>query len=383
MNRLVALAMPGGPGFVEELIRAWDDSDAVLPVDLRLAPPARARLLQLMAPAVLVDETGIRHTLDGVVPTESTDALVMATSGTTGDPKGVVLTHEALAASARATSTRLGVDPTTDRWWACLPLAHIGGLSVVTRSLLGGVGCEVVGGFSGEGAVEALERGATLTALVPTALGRLDPAVAGRFRQIVLGGQAPPPDLPANVVTTYGLTETASGIVYNRLPLTGVGVRIEDGEILVRGPMLLRCYRDGTDPKDADGWFRTGDAGSIGADGQLSVHGRIAELVITGGENVWPSAVEAIVRTHSAVLDVAVGGVADAEWGERVCAYVVVGGEVEAGVLLAELRELVSAELAAFAAPREVVVVPHIPRTALGKVRREALARLEGPSSRL
>jgi len=230
--------------------------------------------------------------------------------------------------------------------------------------------------------------------VVPTALGRLDPAVAGRFRQIVLGGQAPPPNLPANVVTTYGLTETSSGVVYNRLPLTGVSVRIEDGEIAVRGPMLLRCYRDATDPKDAGGWFRTGDAGSIGADGLLSVHGRIAELVITGGENVWPSAVEAIVRKHRAVLDVAVGGVADAEWGERVCAYVVVGGggpgggqpggdEVEVGVLLAELRELVSGELAAFAAPREVVVVPHIPRTALGKVRREALTRLEGPSSRL
>jgi O-succinylbenzoic acid--CoA ligase len=383
VRRLVALALPGGPAFVEHLLGAWDAGDAVLPVDLRLAGPARARLFAATRPACWIDESGDEHGFAGGEPVEEGDALVMATSGSTGEPKGVVLTHEAVAASATATNARLAVDTGVDAWWACLPLSHIGGLSVVTRSLVGGVRCEVVGGFSEGGAEDALAGGATLTSLVPAALRRLEPAVADRFRRIVLGGQAPPVGLAANVVTTYGMTETGSGVVYDGTSLDGVDVRILDGEIHVRGPMLLRSYRDGSDPKDADGWLATGDGGEVLADGRLTVRGRLTEMIISGGENIWPGVVESVVLSHPAVQEAAVVGVADAEWGQRVAAYVVVtpGESVAVSRLLSELRDLVVGEIARFAAPREVVIVESLPRTAIGKIRRDEVSSLEGPSA--
>ena len=387
--------MPAGPDFVTELRRCLDRGDAVLPVDLRLAPPARRQLLEVMAPSAVVERPGDETALRGGRPVEPGDALVMATSGTTGEPKGVVLTLEAIEASARATSARLRVGP-GDRWWACLPLSHIGGLSVVLRSLVTGVDCEVVDGYSEAGAAAAVAAGATLVSLVPTTLWRTPPEVLSAFRHVVLGGQAPPEVLPPNVVTTYGLTETGSGLVYDGLPLEGVEVRVDSpgegsgegsgpasGEIMVRGPMLLRAYRDGTDPKTADGWFPTGDAGELGPDGRLRVHGRLGDLVISGVENVWPSSVEPILERHPAVAAAAVAGRPDPEWGERVTAFVVASAELSPARLLEELRSLVRDELAGFAAPREVVVVSELPRTAIGKVRRELLAEMEGPSASL
>jgi O-succinylbenzoic acid--CoA ligase len=383
VNRLIAVALPGGPGYVAELERIFDDSDAALPVDLRLSRRAQERLLESMRPAAVISVAGGREARPHALPVEPGDALVMATSGTTGEPKGVVLTYEAIAASARATSSRLGVDAGADRWWACLPLAHIGGLSVVLRSMVEGVGCEVVEGFSAEGAAAALAHGATLTSLVPTALRRLEPSVAAGFRRIVLGGQAPPEVLPANVVTTYGMTETGSGVVYDGRPLDGVEMRVSGAasEISLRGAMLLRAYRDGSDPKTGDGWLPTGDSGEIGRDGRLTVRGRIGDVVITGGENVWPAAVETVLERHSAVSEAAVAGRPDAEWGERVTAYLVLTRAVDAAGLLAELRELVREELAPFMAPREIVIVSELPRTGLGKVRREVLTDLDGPSA--
>jgi len=384
VRRLIALQLPHGPELVDELRRVFDAGDAALPVDLRLGEPARRRILEAMRPAAVVEPGGRRRTLAGAEPVEDGDALVMVTSGTTGEPKGVVLTHEAVAASARATNARLGVDPETDRWWACLPFAHIGGLSVVLRAWAAGLPVEV-SRFSPEGAELALARGATLTSLVPTALRRLGPARAAAFRRIVLGGQAPPSRLPANVVATYGMTETGSGVVYDGLPLDGVEVAIGVGsEILLRGPMLLRAYRDGTDPKRAGGWLPTGDAGRLDGSGRLQVHGRISDLIISGGENVWPAAVEQVLERHPAVGEVAVAGVPDPEWGERVTAWVVPdpgAPDLPAPALLAELRELVKEEIAGYAAPRSLVLVRSLPRSAIGKVQRAALTGLEGASA--
>jgi O-succinylbenzoic acid--CoA ligase len=357
VRRLNVVEARGTPAFVERLRRAWGDGDAVLPLDPRLPPTARVWVLAAARP----------HE-----PVEDGDALVVVTSGTSGEAKAAVLTHDAVAASARATSRRLGVDPERDRWLACLPLAHVGGLSVVTRALLTGTPCTVHDGFD-PAAVEAAGRagGCTLASLVPAMLRRIDPA---GFRHVVLGGSAMPPDLPPNAVTTYGMTETGSGVVYDGLPLDGVEVRVVRGEIHVRGPMLLRSYRDGADPKDAAGWFATGDAGAWDeASGRLQVFGRIGDLIITGGEKVWPAAVERAIAADPAVRAVAVVGRADADWGQRVVALVV-PADPTAPPNLDHLRAAVRGELPAYAAPRELVVLDELPRTTSGKVARSRLA---------
>lgn len=332
MTRLVALDAKPGPDFVGALLAAWDAGDAVFPVDPRLPTPP---------------------SFDP--PLEPGDALVVATSGSTGEPKAAVLTHEAVAAAAAATSARLAVGPAVDRWLCCLPLAHVGGLSVVTRALLTGTPL-------------AFEGPATLVSLVRTQLSRMD---VTRFRAVLLGGGAPPPDVPDNVVVTYGMTETGGGVVYDGVPLDGMDVRVDDaGQLHLRGPMLLRCYDDGTDPKDADGWFPTGDLGAIDDDGRVVVHGRAADVIVTGGEKVWPGPVEDVLRTHPYVADVAVAGRPDDEWGERVVAYVV---PADRPPTLDELRAVVKESLPAWCAPRELVLVDTLPRTALGKLRRHTL----------
>jgi o-succinylbenzoate---CoA ligase len=352
--RLVVVPAAGGPDFVDTLRRAWDAGDAVLPLDPRLPPPAARAVLD----AARVDE-----------PVEPGDALVVATSGTGGEPKAVVLTSEAVAASARATSARLGVDPTVDRWLACIPLAHVGGLGVVTRALLTGTGLTVLPRPDPGPVAEAAAAGPTLVSLVPTALDRLD---AAWFKAVVLGGAADPTPRPANVVRTYGLTETGGGVVYDGRPLEGLEVRVVGGEVQLRGPMLLRAYRDGTDPRDAGGWLATGDSGAIGDDGRLVVAGRLADVVVTGGEKVWPDDLEPVLASHPGVRDVAVVGRPDPEWGAVVVAVVVPSDPADPPSL-ESLREWAKRSRPAYAAPRALELVEALPRTALGKVRRASL----------
>jgi o-succinylbenzoate---CoA ligase len=354
--RLVALDLPGGAEFVLALRRVWDRGDAAFPVDQRLPTAVRNTLMATMAPSSVIDAHGHETTVSGGRPVEPGDALVVATSGTTGTPRGVVLTHDAVSASAEASSRRLGVNE-HDHWLACLPLSHVGGLSVVTRALHAGTPLTVLPAFDAD-TVDASD--ATLVSLVPTALRRIRPE---RFRTILLGGSRPPRDRPDNTVTTYGMTETGSGVVYDGVPLDGVDVGIVDGEIALRCPMLLRAYRDGTDPTDG-GWFRTGDIGRLDADGRLTVDGRRDSLIITGGENVWPETVEDVLRSHPSVADVAVMGEPDPEWGQMVAAHVVPRGATPS---LDALRDHVKAELPAFCAPRRLHIVSQIPRTALGK----------------
>lgn len=377
MAALVAIDLPGGPAFVTALRGIWDAGDAALPIDQRMAASAQADTIRSLMASAVIGPDGERRSLDGGAPVEPGDALVMATSGTTGHPKGVVLTHTALEASARATSRRLGVAPDRHRWLACLPLNHIGGLAVLTRSLATGTPCEVLAGFDAE-RVRELSGPDCFVSLVSTALARVP---AHLFHTVVLGGSAYPADRPANVVGTYGMTETSSGVVYDGLPLEGVEVRVDEAtsEISLRAPMLLRCYRDGTVPFSPAGWFATGDAGEIDAEGRLNVSGRIGDMIVSGGEKIWPAPIEEILAGHPDVADVAVAGRPDPEWGQKVVAWVV-PAQGRPLPELAKLRDLVGSRLARWAAPRQVVRVDSIPRTAIGKIRRDSLDREDPPS---
>lgn len=365
MPSLVALAMPAGWRFVDELLTAWDDGDAVLPVDIRLPEAEQRRLAEAMGAARLVWDGGERA-LEGAFPTEDGDALVMATSGTTGAPKGAVLTHEAVAASARITSRALGIDD-GHAWVQCLPVSHIGGLSVITRSLETDTPLMIVeGGFDPLAVEECARRGGTHVSLVATAMQRVDTSL---FERILLGGGPKPDDAPDNAVATYGSTETGSGIVYDGLALDGVELRTDEaGRLFVKSPTLLRTYRDGSTPLTADGWLRTGDAASIDG-GVLTVHGRFDDAIITGGEKVWPAPVEAALRAFPGIGEALVDGEADPEWGTRVVADI----ELEPGQTppaTEALREHLKAQLAAYAVPKTFRYVARLPRTGSGKVKR-------------
>ncbi len=383
MRELVALEGAPGPAWIDELRRCWDAGDAVLPVDHRLPSAAVSLLYDTMRPTMVTEAGGGRRATTDGRPVEPGDALVVATSGTTGTPRGVVLTHDAVRAAARATSRAVGVDPSSDTWLCCLPLGHAGGLGVLTRALLTGTPLVVHPGFNAAdvtAAARALAKAGrqVLVSLVATTLRRVDPAL---FRVVLLGGDAPPPwddGQPTQIVVTYGMTETAGGCVYDGRPLEGVEARVDgDGQIWLRGPMLGRAYR-GRDADlpftDADGWFATGDGGRWvdGADhaaGRLAVDGRLAEVIVTGGEKVWPAPTEAVLATVRGVAEVAVVGRPDPEWGARVVA-IVVPTDPDRPPTLNELRAAVADRLGPWAAPKQIEIVTALPRTALGKIRR-------------
>lgn len=383
MAGVVALALPAGAEFVAALERTWEAGDAAFPLDLRLPESERDRVLRTVAPTALIEADGDRRSLPDGCETEAGDALILATSGTSGEPKAVVLTHEAVEASARATSSALGVDPASDRWVACLPPAHIGGLSVITRALITGTALEVHHRFDAAAVIEAADNGATLVSLVTKALAEVP---AELFRLVLIGGGSPPPDRPSNVVATYGMTETGSGVVYERRPLEGVEIRIEsDEQIWLRAPMLLRAYRTlddagktvEFDPKDEHGWFPTGDLGTFADDGSLRVFGRRGDMIITGGEKVWPERVEPLLARQPGVQEVAIVGRPHPDWEHEVVAIVV--AEPGRRPDLAQLRDAVKNDLPTWYAPKDLVVVDQLPRSSLGKIRRGELPPLVGP----
>jgi O-succinylbenzoic acid--CoA ligase len=376
--RLVALDMPWDDGFVRALLAAWESGDAVAPLDPRLPPPAARELLESLRPTHVAGPDGGLVRLDGGIPTEPGDALVVATSGSSGSPKAVVLTAEAVSQSAEATSRRLLVDPSRDKWLACIPLSHVGGLGVVTRAVLTGTPLVVHRRFDAGAVMREAEFGVNLVSVVATALARIDPSA---FKTVLLGGAAPPEVTANNVVTTYGMTETCGGVVYDGVPLDGVEVAVSyveagaPGEILVKGPTLFRGYRDRSEAFGPGGWFPTGDAGTIDDQGHLHIAGRIADTINTGGEKVWPESVEKALSGHPMVKEVGVCARPDPEWGQRVVAFLV-PRDPATPPSLAELREHVAERLAPWAAPRELVIVDALPRTPSGKVVRRLLAQL-------
>lgn len=356
--------------------------------------PALARVLEGRDPALVVIPAGRESELRALRVGEAIDddiALVATTSGTTGAPKGALLTASALAASASATHDRLGGPGS---WLLALPPYHIAGVQVLVRSVLAGsapVELDVSAGFDATqlpSAVSRLGSGRRYTSLVAAQLAKAltDPAatnaLAGLDAVLIGGGPAPRPVLEAAaaagiaVVRTYGMSETAGGCVYDGIPLNGVRVRLDDGRIAIGGATLARGYRNPIDPDPfaEPGWFRTDDLGAIDDAGVLTVLGRADDAISTGGLTVLPQPVEAAVCGHPAVGDCAVFGLPDGTLGQRVVAAVVVRDGCEPPTL-DDLRAHVSRTLDATAAPRELHIVDALPRRGIGKVDRAALVR--------
>jgi len=369
---------------------ALDGGPALLPLDPRLPPPVLGRLLATVRPHAL-DEGRGRQPLPDPLPVGDSVAVVLATSGSTGPPKGVLLTAAALEAAAAASLARLG-GPPTGAWLSCLPPSAAGGLQVLVRSRLLGIPPVVLEPFSVEGMAGAVAAGRVArVALVPTMLARLLAAgvdLSG-LDTVLVGGASLNPQLRrraeaagARVVTTYGLTETAGGCVYDGVPLDGVEVAVgDDGLVEVGGPVLAQGYRTAAGDVDLPrrgGRFVTADLGRLAPDGRLEVVGRADDVVVSGGVNVAADAVAAVLAEHPSVAEAAVTGRPDPEWGEVVVAVVVAGSD--AAPTLAELRAAVRDRLGGAAAPRDVVVVDALPLLPGGKVDRSALRRLAGTS---
>jgi o-succinylbenzoate---CoA ligase len=380
--QLVALELAADPRGPDAVRDRWDAGDAVLPLDPS-APRAEVEaLLSALRPdrvATLDDPVG--RPLPAPLPTADGTALVVATSGSTGRRKGVELTGAALAASTAASLARLGCRD-GEVWRVPLPLHHVAGLTALRRAWALGTTPDVVA----PGDLDALlAPGADHVALVPTQLHRWlarDPAAGPR--RVLLGGAAADPDLLGRaaaagiaVTTSYGMTETCGGCVYDGVPLDGVEVALsEEGRVRLRGAVRFTGYRG--DPAaaaavlDDAGWFTTGDLGRFDADGRLVVLGRADDVVVSGGENVPLPAVVGALRTHPDVADAAALGRPDPEWGEVVHA-VVVPRDPAAPPDLEGLRAHVRERLPAAFAPRGVTYLPALPRDGLGKTSRAAL----------
>lgn len=352
---------------VDNLAAALDGGPAVLP--LSGDDPQAADLRAAMAP----DE-----------PTLPGTAVVVATSGSTGVPKGVELSAAALSASATATHARLGGP---GQWLLTLPAHHIAGVQVIVRSLLAGYAPVLRGTQAFADAVAAMTGPRRYTSLVPTQLLRLLDDQVGvdalrSFDAVLLGGAATPTPLleraraaGVRLWTTYGMSETAGGCVYDGRPLDGVRVRLADGMIELAGPVLASGYRldpAGTVAAFVDGWFRTTDLGLLDG-GVLSVLGRADFMINTGGVKVAPAAVEAVLSAQPGVAEVCVVGVEDAQWGQMVAAVVVPAGEAPS---VSSLRDAVRARLGGPATPKVIRFASALPVLSPGKIDRTGVKDL-------
>ncbi|WP_027941118.1 o-succinylbenzoate--CoA ligase [Amycolatopsis taiwanensis] len=367
-----------GPETIEELkgtlAEALAGGPPVLPLDAR--DPSAGRLRDAMAPGE---------------PVEPGTAVIIATSGSTGEPKGVLLSAGALTSSATATHDRLGGP---GHWLLATPAQYIGGLQVVVRSLLAGTSCTVLppGPFRADQFAEAVSGmprggGPRYTAMVPTQLVRLlDAGGAGleaarTFDAIILGAAATSAalreraaDAGVRIVPAYGMSETASGCVYDGVPLDGVRAEVEpDGRILLSGPVLAHGYRlrpELTAESFVDGWFRTSDEGVL-SDGKLAVLGRLDHVINTGGVKVSAAAVEGVLTGCTGVREACVVALPDAEWGQIVAAAVVV--EPAGAADPSGLRAAVGARLGAAAVPKRLEFVEALPLRGPGKINRSAV----------
>jgi O-succinylbenzoic acid--CoA ligase len=371
----VGLALPAGEELCVALHGCLLTGAVVVPIDLRLAGGERAAVAA--GTSLVVDEpvggeqgrpaAGAGHDLDAT-------ATVVHTSGSTGAPRPVELTYGNWLWSALGSGVALGVDP-SERWLCTLPLTHVGGLSILLRSAVYGTSIVLHERFETDRVLAELHHpaGPTLVSLVPTTLARLLDAGLRKppaLRWALLGGAPLPAALldraaaaGVPVAPTYGLTEACSQVATHGVPLFCTRVRLSaEGEILVAGPTVAPA---------SGPVLHTGDLGRIDERGRLTVTGRLSDTIVTGGENVAPTEVEAVLAAHPAVAEAAVHGRADPDWGEAVVATVVLRPGAEATA--EALRRHCAAQLAAFKVPKTVAFARELPRTASGKVARSAL----------
>jgi o-succinylbenzoate---CoA ligase len=341
----VPIALPAGLDFVVTLHACLLRGAAAMPIDLRLSDRERATMMRSAG-------TSVEHDV----------ALVVHTSGTTGAPRPVELSYGNVLAQALGSAAALGLDP-DERWLCPLPLSHVGGLMVLLRSVI----------YATTAIVGPPDRDdVTLASMVPTQLARLvDSPPPASLRAVLLGGAASDRAmLEAGwpVAPTYGLTEACSSVTIGEIgdvetsgrALPGLSVAIApDGEILVDGPTVA-----------GGGPLRTGDLGRLDDRGRLVVTGRKADTIVSGGENVVPAEVEAVLLEHPAVAEAGVFARPHPEWGEAVTARVVLRSEATE----VELREWLGERLARFKVPKTIEVADALPRTASGKLLRRELA---------
>ncbi len=385
-RRLLHAVLLDGAGDAGRLLgplaRALDGTGpAVLPVDANLPAARVGRLLDAFRPNAVIGERGEARNRSPVPETAADTAVIIGTSGSTGEPKGVELSAAALAHSARASLARAGAGP-GERWLACLPASHVAGLQVLVRSLTGGTVPVIAASATARALDEAADAGAAHLSLVPTQLVRLlaEPGGAkalARYRCVLVGGAAAGAAAleraraaGVRVVTTYGMSETCGGCVYDGVPLDGVTVREgADGRLRISGPVLMNRYHGRADLTAAaidGGEFVTSDLGRVAPDGTVTVRGRADDVINTGGHKVVPGEVAAALASCPAVREVVVVGRPDPVWGERVTAVVVPADPAEPPS--AELlRTHVSGRLPRYACPSEVVLTDAIPVLPSGK----------------